>query len=242
VKLLLAIQYWKDDMAQAMKLARLIADLQPSRCEMADFLFVSRFDCGHDVDTEKYVSRKFNVYSFVNKRRGTGWPHGCNDLWFGTIDWIYGMREAKRIPNYKAVFTFEADGAPLVPHWIPVLSNAWDVAQKLAKVYVLGAHLQFPGSHINGNGLFSCDHEFIYWLARKKCAASPHCGWDYEMAPEFQKWGWQNCPAIKSYWRCSSFNREQFDKEVSLGVAYLHGVKDSSLLDICRSKYNLPPV
>lgn len=242
MKILLALQYWEGDKALAMKLARLIADLEDRHSDKADFLFFSRFDCTHDIPTEKFVSRKFNTYAATGRRRASGWPHGCNDLWFGAMDWVYTMREAKKIPNYKAIMTFEADSAPLVPHWITVLSHAWDAAQKLRPTYVYGAFLQYPGPHINGNGLFSGDPKFLYWLAREKVAASPHMGWDYELAPDFQRWGWDNCPAIKSYWRMDTCTDELFASEITQGVAFLHGVKDGSLIDIARRRYNLPPV
>jgi hypothetical protein len=240
-KILLALQYWDQDKQLGMKLARLIADMEDRHSDKADFLFMSRFDCTHDTNTEKYVNRKFNTYSVTNRRRASGWPHGCNDLWFGVMDWIYIMREAKKIPQYDAVFTFEADGAPLLPNWITVLRHAWDTAQMEKRTYVYGAFLQYPAPHINGNGLFSCDPKFTYWLAREKVAASPHKGWDYELAPDFARWGWGNCPCIKSYWRTETFGEEQFVNEVNQGVAWLHGIKDDSLIDICRKRYNLPP-
>lgn len=240
-KILLALQYWEGDKKLAMKLARLVAELEERHSDKADFLFLSRFDCTHDTKTEQMVGRKFNTYSVTNRRRGTGWPHGCNDLWFGTMTWIHDMAVAKKIPQYKAVFTFEADGAPLLPNWITMLHHAWDSAQTEKPTYVCGAFLQYPAPHINGNGLFSCDPAFLHWLARVKVAASPHKGWDYELAPEFCKWGWGNCPAIKSYWRTETFGEEQFVNETTQGVAWLHGVKDESAMDICRKRYNLPP-
>lgn len=223
-----------------MKLARLIADLSPIRSEEVDFLFMSRFDTKHDLETEKYVSRKFNIHSFTCRRRGTGWPHGCNDLWFGTIDWIYMMREAKKIPQYKWVFTIEADGCPLTPHWIVDLSNSWEEASRSRNLYVYGAILMAPGEHINGNAMFSCDQKFLFKIARKIVGCDPGGGWDYILAPVFKKWGWANCPQIRSYWRAGTIDEATFMRERAQGVRYLHGVKDSTAIDLCRKVYNLP--
>ena len=76
-KILLALQFWKGDKDQAMRVARLIADLEPRHTDFADFLFVSRFDCEQDLATVEYVSQKFNVHTYVNRhRRGTGCRHG----------------------------------------------------------------------------------------------------------------------------------------------------------------------
>jgi hypothetical protein len=243
MKFLIALQFWHGDRDQAMKLARLITDLSPNRVDLADFLFVSRFDTKHDLATEKYLSRRFNTHSITcRRRRGTGWPHGCNDLWFGTLDWIYTMREAKKIPQYKAVFTIEADGCPLVPNWLHDVTASWDRANTGKKVYVHGAMLMAPGIHINGNALFSCDPKFLHHITRRIAGCSPAGGWDYLLSPVFQKWGWENCPAIRSYWRAGSIDETAFNREVAQGVSYLHGIKDSSAFVICRKKYNLPPV
>ena len=240
-KILLALQYWNGDKAMAMQLARLIADLEHAHSDKADFLFFSRFDTTHDPDTIKHVQRKFNVWQGRGNRRSSGWHHGCNDLWFGTMDWVYTMQEARKIPEYKAVFTFEADGCPLVPHWVNTLNHAWDTAQLEKSTYVYGAFLAAPGPHVNGNALFSCDRNFLHWLCRKICGVSPHGGWDFLLAGEFKRWGWGNCPVIKSYWRKDSFSRDEFLAETQAGVVYLHGVKDMSAIHMARRIYNLPP-
>jgi len=41
-KILLAIQFWKGDQKLAMDLMRLIADLEPKHCDLADVLFAAR--------------------------------------------------------------------------------------------------------------------------------------------------------------------------------------------------------
>jgi hypothetical protein len=240
-KILLALQYWNGDKAMAMQLARLIADLEDRHCDKADFLLFSRFDTPDDPETTKYVQRKFNVWTGRGRRRSSGWPHGCNDLWFGTMDWIYTMQEAKKIPQYKAVFTFEADGCPLLPQWINILSQSWDRAQMEKLVYVYGAYLLAPAPHVNGNAMFSCDREFLHWLTRKVCGVSPHGGWDFLLADEFERWGSGHSKVIKSYWRKDSFTKDEFIKETQAGVAYLHGVKDMSAIRMCRKLYGLPP-
>lgn len=236
-KLLLCLQYWEGDKRQAMNLARYVADLQSSRCEIADFLFVSRFDCPHDMETIKHVSKKFNIFHYTSKRRGTGWPNGCNELWFGSLEWVYSMIEARKIPWYKAVFTFEADGVPLASNWINQFSMAWDQESAKNLTFVLGSYLTNPGPHINGNAMFSCNMAFLKWLVKQVGGVRPSAGWDYALYPDFRKWGARSYPALKSYWGSKTFTEEGFDAELAQGTVYLHGVKDSSLLKMARKKF-----
>ncbi len=236
-KILLVLQYWKGDQAQAMRLAKLVADMQPGKSELADFLFVARFDCGHDMETIKHVSRKFNVFHWISKRQGTGWPNGCNDLWFGSLEWVQSMMADKKIPAYKAIFTFEADGVPLVTNWINQMSADWDAECKKHDTFVMGAYLKAPGPHINGNCLLSGHPAFLHWIVRKVGGCPPNAGWDYVMYSDFRKWGARDYPKLRSYWGTKTFTEEGFQQLLAQGVVWLHGVKDDSLLDMARKKF-----
>lgn len=236
-KILLALQFWEGDKEQAMKVAKLIADLEPRMSERADFLFVSRFDCPHDMESIGYVARKFKVRHHVSRRRATGWPFGPNELWFETMQYVYEHTVAdKRTPDYKAVLTFEADAAPLCPNWIPMLSDAFDQSRP---ANVVGALLKYPGPHVNGNALFSCDQNFSHWIARQVTGCTPHGGWDYVLAPRFKEWGWADCKLMRSWWQTPTLTPEAFAQLQEQGVAFLHGIKDDSTLRFVREKYRL---
>lgn len=236
-KILLALQFWGGDKEKAMQTARLIADLEPRHSDVADFLFVSRFDCAQDMATVEYVSRKFNVHAFVNRnRRGDGWPFGPNELWFGTVDFVYTFAQAGKLPLYKAVLTFEADAYPLVPNWIRELHANWDRASAKG-VKMLGALQQSPGEHINGNCLVSCDFEYLHWISRKVGGCNPHGGWDYVLRKEFKSKGWSDCPAIKSYWGSQTMDEGFFNQLVGSGVVFCHGIKDDSVVKLVRRKF-----
>jgi hypothetical protein len=232
-KILLVSQFYDGDKEQAMKVARLIADFEPRFSEYADFLFFSRFDCSQDLDTIKYVSKKFNVHHAINRRRGTLWPFGCNEMAFGALDWVYGHGEAERIPPYKALLLFEADACPLAPNWISELSHFWDRAKKK----VVGPLLQYPGEHVNGNCLMSGDKAFLRWIARDVGGCSPHKGWDFHLAPEFKKRGWADCPAMRSWWQTKTSTVEQFNDLSRQGAVFLHGVKDDSMINHVRRRF-----
>lgn len=233
-KILLALQFWEGDKGAAMENARLISDLEPRMSEIADFLFVSRFDCNLDMDTVQYVSKKFHVHTFLNRhRRGIGWPNACNEMWFGTVDYVYDYGRAKRIPEYKAVLTFEADASPLIPHWIQRLSEEWDKA----KVKMLGPMQSNPGEHINGNCLVSGDSEYLRLIGRTIGGCTPHAGWDYALAPIFKKLGWADCPRMKSFWGCSTMNESWFNDLIQHDVVFLHGIKDDSVRKMVRQRF-----
>lgn len=235
-KLLLALQFWNGDKEQAMKVARLIADLEPRHSEYADFLFVSRFDCSHDKKTLDHVSRKFNVYSHISRRREVGWPGGCNGLFFGTMDWIYSVNEAKRFPTYRAILTFEADAVPLSPNWISELSREWDRAQPAKMV---GAFQTNPAPHLNGNALFSGDIKFLKTIARDIGGCSPMGGWDFILRDTFRRLGWKDSRLFRSWWGYPTTTIETYDQLLREGVVFFHGCKDDSVVKLVRSRFSL---
>jgi len=238
-KILIMLPFWSGDRNQGFKLARLIADLEPKHSDVADFLFVARFDCKHGDQTVKYVSRKFNVHTYTSKKRGVGWPAGCNSLFFGSMEWVYHKMNAGHIPRYKAIFNMGADCVPLSKNWLSQLVDAWDLYSVKAPLYVAGPLV--PGAahgraHINGDAaVLSGDLRFLKWLAMDVEDMRVPAGWDWVLAGDFEKWGWVDFPFMRSYWRHpGEFDQRGWDKEVDSGVSFIHGVKDDSLLNLAR--------
>jgi hypothetical protein len=234
-KILIVLMFWAGDKAQAMKLARLLADLEPGHSEKADFLFVSRFDCTHDDETARYVSRKFNVFKHTSKRRGTGWPLGCNSIFFGALEFVYHKLANGLIPHYKAVLFLGADGAPLRANWIDIFHEAWNKS----KPYVAGAMILDPTGghdHINGDcALLSGDLNFLKWLAVTVGDVSTVAGWDWVLSAEFNRWGWVDFPFVRSVWRAPMpMTEEIWNDEAARGTVWYHGIKDYSLLALSR--------
>jgi hypothetical protein len=235
-KILLALQFWEGDKGQAMELAKFIADLEPVHNNLADVLFVCRFDSGHDLATVQHVSRKFNTYTWKSRRRGVGWPDGCNELWFSTMEWVHGMIQAKRVPNYKSVFTFEADCAPMTPDWVARMSAIWDRVNQPNPVVMAGALIPDNGPHINGNAMMSCDPHFTTWLTKRLGGVHPGCGWDFILAKEFQQRGWADVPEMKSFYNTRNYTPAQYIEMVNRGLVWIHGVKDLSLIRMGRER------
>jgi len=235
-KILIAMPFWSGDKAQGMKLARLLADLEESHSKQADFLFVSRFDCKHDDATVKHVARKFNTHTYTSKKRGVGWPSGCNSIFFGGLEWIYHKSEAGQIPGYKAIFWMGADTAPLSRAWVSQLCVEWGRHNN-----IFAAGPMVPGSaqgrtHINGDAfMFSGELKFLRWLVRDIRDIKAPVGWDWALADQFERWGWADFSFIKSYWRYPvPFTQSEWEAHTQKGVTLIHGVKDDTLLDLAR--------
>lgn len=236
-KFLICLQYWSGDRAQALQLARLLADIEPTMSERADFLFVSRFDCTHDAATVAHVARKFKVFTHTSKRRGTGWPLGCNSLWFGTMEWFFRKIEARQVLPYKAAFCIEADGIPMSKTWIADLSNQWDVINKRKPVVMAGAWLAngpIPDcGHINGNAMITGDLKFLKHLVLRIQDVKGTVGWDYGLAPMFRDWGWSDMHLIRSVWR-QPITEEIFLRNQREGTIWFHGIKEDNGIKLCR--------
>ncbi len=219
-----------------MRVARLVADLEVRHSDKVDFLFVSRFDCTHDMETVKHVSAKFNTFTYINRhRRGVGWPFGCNDLWFGTIDHVYTESLANKMPPYKFILTFEADSCPLRRDWLLRLEEFWDnTKMKIVGPMVSHGPPEAGHKHINGNCMVSGDMEFLHFIARKTGGCNPAGGWDWLLAPTFKKMGWSDCPMMRSHWRAPNALDEGILKLQEHNVAFLHGVKDDSVINFIR--------
>lgn len=232
-KLLLVLQWWEGDRRQAEKLARFLADIEPRHSNLADVLLVCRFDSKISADLTPHLSRKFNTYSYKTPRSNVGWPAGCNDLWACAMEWVYHMRVAKKTPAYKAIFTFEADGGPLIPNWIAEMSAEWDRVSREKPVVMAGPLVQVPGEHINGNALMSGDLEFLKWgVLRGNFRPRVPGGWDWVLRDTFKQMGWANIPRMRSYYNSATFTINQYLQMREEKLIWVHGIKDDSLIDM----------
>jgi hypothetical protein len=178
-KLLLILQCYHGDQDAAMDLARLIADIEPKQSEHADFLFAHRFDTTPDTATQDYVSEKFeNVYSFVAEKMGTGWPAGCNDLFFDTLN-LVTRRTRDKHWEYDAALFFESDAVPLAVDWIKRLKDDYYNSGALINGHYI-TESQFETGHVNGNCVMSTSFGRI---VRSFCACPDDKPWDIYHAP-----------------------------------------------------------
>jgi hypothetical protein len=208
-----------------MELVRFMADLEPRHSNRADILLAGRFDVRHDQDTIMHIAKSFNVSPFVSRRQAEGWPHGCNELWFDTVEYCRENLEAKKWPRYKAILTCEADCVPLRRDWIERMHAAWD--SRKSNEICAGALLQAPGEHMNGNMLVSAELADLHFF-RKIGGAPPSQGWDYAIAGQLKRRGWLPTNEIVSYWGMKTCPPAVIEELQRRDVALLHGCKDSS--------------
>lgn len=177
--LVLNLQFWEGDKAQAMALARLIADMEPNKRKDVVFLFSSRFDCEHDSSTVEYVSQKFaNVLTFTARRKATGWPEGPNQLYADSYQFCIELKRDGKIKS-EAVLFMEADCVPLRVGWIDELIAEYKGCGKP----VLGALIlnERGNFHINGNCIISID----FWRKYRRVLNPSDIAWDAEFASLF---------------------------------------------------------
>lgn len=238
-KILISIPFWNGDRWQAMLLAKLLADLEPKHSTRADLLLVNRFDCKpFDAAAIKYLSRKFNIYQHQSKRKDVGWPQGCNGLFFGSLEYIYHMSEAGKIPVYKAIFNMGSDVVPLVKDWIDYLHYQWSFLPPNLRhpVTSAGALIEGDHEHINGDAfLFTGEVPFLKWLAKDIGGVKVRAGWDWVLAAEFRNRGWGNLQGVHSLWQTPTMTRAEAENWRKNGAVLIHGVKDDSLLKHARS-------
>lgn len=232
-KILVTIPFWDGDRYQVEIQAKFLADLQKGHSELADILFVNRFDAKPlRPEIIKYVSRKFNVMQYRSKRKETGWPSGCSSLWFGMLEYVYHKQVAKQIPHYKALFNMASDVVPLKRDWVEYLHAQWDAMQPAA---VAGALIEGPRDHINGDAmLMTTRPDFLRWLVNEVGGIKQRAGWDWVLAPDFCARGWKNIDGIKSLWQTPTMTLQDAKVWMGRDVALIHGVKDASLLDAAR--------
>jgi hypothetical protein len=234
-RILLALQYYNGDRTPAQGLVDLICKLAPKPYKTVDFLLSARLDADPpDRETLEQLEKTFdNAVFFRGRRRANGWPHAPNELWHDTVQFIYEMDIAQKLPRYSGIQFLESDDTPLCPDWVERLTDEW------IKLHtnVMG-HLLPSGwrDHINGNCMISGSPAFLQAITRIG-GAPPAQGWDWAIAPRFKAWGWSDTFAIRSDWNCQSSPAGYLELLLAQGTVLHHGVKDGSLKRQVRRKY-----
>ena len=240
---LICMQYYEGDRLKAYETLRYYVDIQPARCETADIMMVRRRGTVTDKKTEaiiKHVSRKFNVSLIETDRHETGWPAGCNGMVFSIFNHVLNIQRGTGV-KYDNFVLLESDAYPLVPGWIVQLQAAWSKRSREVIMGDLVDECPHPtaGRHCNGNMMMTTDIKWLEKLVR--IAGVPGgVGWDWALAPMFNLAGILDTPLIKSEWGSKTASKSHLDRLLKINVALLHGVKDDSVIQWGRAKYNLP--
>ncbi len=174
-KMMLCLPYAPHEVHQARELVRLWTDLEHEFNKDVILAIVSRFDIpanhiGQDVID--YAKSKFEVILHQCRRKGVGWPAGCNQLEVGAYEWFVESNRSNRYDIPYILFA-EADTVPLRPTWLSeIVKEAYD-----SNASILGAYFvkEDGHPHINGNCVI---HKDFWKECRPIWTISNWVGWD----------------------------------------------------------------
>lgn len=179
MRLAVAIQFWDGDRDEALRLARLLADIEPSPRSDVSLVLACRYDIDeHAPDimrTRAYCEKKFPAVVMRSKRVAKGHPDGCFGLWVGTAENCYeGLVRGEPFDN---VFFVESEGAPTRFDWIDQLKKQHQITLDSGK-FVTGPRMegnQFYQTHINGSCVMNM-HFFKNFPSLHSCPSG--VAWD----------------------------------------------------------------
>lgn len=229
MKLVLALQFYIGDRDRAMRLARLIADIELAPRTDVEFLFVARYDCDHDRETIDYVAKKFPVHWITTCTKWRGWPGGPNAMAKDLLEWTAANRK-----DVDGLLMIEPDCVPTSPFWLNHIGDAWNDALADGK-WIMGAWRQSGGvhGHINGNCVVRPDFSKLVGTAD---VVGPELAWDCAISP-YVKDHWKITGTIKNCFEARNATIEHlFDPVGGEELpALVHGFKDDSAYDLARS-------
>ncbi len=170
--LALVLQFWRNDKAPAMELARLIADIEPEWRDDVIFVFARQVSDGKSntpldkeiVDTQNYVGLKMPWADMpVRVDEKKKYPGCCYDPWAHACERLSKAYHTGMRVHHSAFF-FESDGYPLQHRWIDELKEAH--ALTLAQGKRVTGPLMRWDPHVNGTMIMhlSCwdDHPSLH--------------------------------------------------------------------------------
>lgn len=233
--MIIALQYWTGDEPQALALARLIADIEPTRRCDAILALCRRGDCPVSDEarrTEEHCNAKLPTMLLRSPRPETGHPDGCFGLWAGSVAKLHRLWQRGVIPADlgQCVFTCESDGGPIRADWIDRLKSAHWRSLALGK-RITGAVMDHPVPHVNGNLVL----DLAVW-SDHPCLSR---------CPPGASWDCHHATTLLAEARPSLAIRNDYDatdltpgylRAVSRETAWVHGCKDGSVIRYARKE------
>lgn len=152
----LALQYCRNDERRALRLARLLADIETERRGDVVLALCRAADCPLSAAakrTAEYCHGKFPAIATIQSARlGVGHPDGPNQQWIGFMEALAAERAAGRL-RAEHVFTFEPDCVPLSRDWIDriVEEHRLTIDQGKSITAAVMRHTDHRFVHPNGN-------------------------------------------------------------------------------------------
>lgn len=236
--LMLMLQVCPLDVYKGQELLRLICEIESEKRSDVEFGIAWRRDTNAFAVRELATIAKTKfavVHALPGKRRSTGHPLGCNDLWQESMDNVLRMTKSGST-KASGVLTFEADCIPLRPDWINVLKSEWIGAFMAGKLVMGHAHSKpsdAPPTHINGNAVFAADILLKY---PQLGDSNGRNGWDTHNGKLLLNIG-QDTFAIYQKYRMQAISRDEVEsfRKFDRIPALFHGLKTPDGIKHIRS-------
>jgi len=230
--MVIALQYHEGDKADAMRLMRLIADIEGGWRDDVYFLCVHTAEAGPSWENIRLL-RGMMVYDYAVVGAPKGWPAGPNFMAKAALDeilrrWLYaGWNEI------DGVLLLEPDCIPIQRDWIDQLMAEWKIALAAGK-WMMGTWRDGGGGHINGNCAVRPDFARLVDFNN----VPKDLAWDCAIAP-YVKDHWHVTNLICNRWKETALTDEQIETHRDGGEVkpvLLHGVKDQCVYEYARRK------
>lgn len=234
--MILGVQYCEADFDRSMKLAMLLADLEPSFRSNAILALVRDSSFTPDESRVKIVvehcSSKFAVELVVLPQSDSGWPRGPNQQWLGMME-HFAVKARSGDPRYSSIFVFDGgDGVPLRKNWIDLLMIEHERTLQQGKLITGTIGIDNTNRfHINGNLVLETR---IWDLLPELHTCPDHDSWDCYHFPTFTPHT-SLSTIIRNDWRYQGEPTTEHLAALSLSSVWWHGCKSEILHDMTRS-------
>ncbi len=240
--LILALQYHQQDRAEALRLAKFIAEIEPQRRHDIEFVFVRRWDAAPvDDATLAHVAEKFRVSQCETVTRWTGWPAGPNAMavdFLTRASWL--NQPGGEWENVSGILLLEPDCVPLSANWLDQIIRSWDFAC-IDQAWCMGSWRNSGGEfgHINGCAVYRTDFAKLVGLHR---LGENDIAWDCWHS-QFSHKHWARSGLFLNRFQERNATEEILRTPEIGGVppVLAHGYKDDSCYNIAR-QWLLQPV
>jgi len=240
--MILALEHCERDLEKTIRLARLLADLEPTYRTDLLLGLVCQPDTPYPrlVDeTLEHCSHKFQVEHVVSAYGAPGWADGSGQLWRGTMSYFHNAWKRGKI-NHNSIATFDGgDGVPLHNNWLNQRVTEHEITRRAGKRVSGLLNLDVPEhAHINGNMVLDLElWNLCPSMRDTPLGASPaewYKCWDTYHAKTFMG-NARPSTVVHNCWNHRGVPKQIMDEAATSSV-WLHGYKDEFLHDLARER------
>jgi hypothetical protein len=240
MKILLALEYWNGDRVAAEETIIQAANLLDFRSNIVSLALVHRFDADpFPEETIQFLRDKFwKVIVKKCVRRGQGFPFGCNELSYFTLNWP--LHDPELFEDIESILIYESDCVFTRRNWDVEILSEWRKTQAEGKL-VCGKILPYGynrfGSHVNAVSVYSKD--IAKFIGSRLSGGPGNIGWDFFHGKNIVPITFDSPIFHLEYRKETITEPELFYQRHEVEPLIFHGVKDNSARKIIDEKYNL---